>query len=88
MNEIDASGEEVIRHLFRRLREKGVTLVFSGLKHQVVTVLQRTGLYAEMGGESFFRTEEMALEAIYKTAPDPSIDAEFRALPQRPQRGR
>lgn len=83
INEIDASGEDVIRHLFRRLREEGVTLVFSGLKHQVMTVLQRTGLYAEMGEERFFRTEEMALEAMYRTAPDPSIDAEFRALPPR-----
>jgi SulP family sulfate permease len=82
INEIDASGEEVIRHLFRRLKEEGVTMVLSGLKHQVVTVLERTGLYAEMGEQSFFRTEEMAIEAIYKTAPDASIDAEFRALPR------
>jgi SulP family sulfate permease len=80
INEIDASGEEVIRHLYQRLQEKRVSMVFSGLKHQVVTILQRTGLYAEMGERSFFRTEEAALDAVYKTAPDPSIDAEFRAL--------
>ena len=53
-------------------------MIFSGLKHQVVTVLERTGLYAEMGERSFFRTEDMALDSIYRDMADQSVDAAFR----------
>jgi len=78
INEVDASGEEVIRLLFRRLEDRGVTMIFSGLKHQVVTVLERTGLYAEMGERNFFRTEDMALDSVYRDMTDQSVDAAFR----------
>jgi SulP family sulfate permease len=64
INELDASGEEVIRHLVQRLRDGGVTLVFSGLKHQVLQVIERTGLREVVGAENLFRTEDLALEAI------------------------
>ncbi len=65
INELDASGEEVIRHLVQRLRESGVTLVFSGLKHQVMQVMERTGLRELVGAQNMFRTEDLALEAIH-----------------------
>ncbi len=65
INEIDASGEEVIRHLVQRLRDSGVTLVFSGLKHQVIQVMERTGLHELVGAHNLYRTEDVALEAIH-----------------------
>ncbi len=65
INELDASGEEVIRHLVQRLRDSGVTLVFSGLKHQVLQVMGRTGLHELIGAQNLFRTEDLALEAIH-----------------------
>jgi SulP family sulfate permease len=65
INELDASGEEVIRHLVQRLRDSGVTLVFSGLKHQVLQVMERTGLREMVGTENLFRTEDQALEVIH-----------------------
>jgi len=65
INEIDASGEEVIRHLVQRLRDSGVTLVFSGLKHQVLQVMERTGLSELVGPQNLYRTEDLALEAIH-----------------------
>lgn len=64
INELDASGEEVIRHLVLRLRDSGVTLVFSGLKHQVMQVMERTGLRELVGPQNLYRTEDLALEAI------------------------
>ncbi|MBF0310213.1 MAG: sulfate permease [Magnetococcales bacterium] len=67
INQLDASGEEVIAHLAERLRGNGIALVFSGLKRQVLEVLRRTHLFDKLGGEtSCFPTEEMALEAIYR----------------------
>jgi sulfate permease, SulP family len=65
INQIDASGEEVVHHLVERLQSSGVTLVFSGLKKQVLDVMHRTGLYELIGAQHFFPGEDQALEAIY-----------------------
>ncbi len=64
INNLDASGEEVIKALYERLRANGVTLVFSGLKKQVLDVMHHTGLFDEIGQERIFAHEDMALAAI------------------------
>ncbi|WP_198266230.1 SulP family inorganic anion transporter [sulfur-oxidizing endosymbiont of Gigantopelta aegis] len=66
INQLDASGEEVLHHLNERLKENNIQLVFSGLKRQILLVLRRTGLFDEIGQENIFANEDMALEAIYK----------------------
>ena len=66
INQLDASGEEVLQHLVQRLRANDVTMVFSGLKRQVLQVLERTHLRQVVGGENIFATEDMALRAIYE----------------------
>ena len=81
INELDASGEEMIRHLVQRLRENGVTMVFSGLKRQVLSVMEQTGLYEHIGAPHFYRTEEHALEAIAQVLQDPVFNATY--FPQR-----
>jgi len=80
INELDASGEEMIRHLARRLQDNGVTMVFSGLKRQVLGIMEKTGLYASIGAQHFFRTEDMALEAISQWLHDPAFDEKFFPL--------
>ncbi len=71
INELDASGVEVIHKMVERLRESGVTMVFSGLKRQVQEVLRRTGLFIIIGGDAnIFPTEDMALISIYKRLGD------------------
>ena len=80
INEIDASGQETVRHLAEHLRAGGVTMMFSGLKQQVVQAMQQTGLYATLGAENLFRTEDAALEAIYQRIDDASFDADFCPL--------
>ncbi|HSD60514.1 MAG TPA: sodium-independent anion transporter, partial [Burkholderiales bacterium] len=64
INELDASGEEVIHHLVQGLRDNGVTMMFSGLKRQVRDVIQATGLEALIGRGNIFPHEDAALEAI------------------------
>ncbi len=49
INQLDATGEEAIRGIHERLHATGVTLVFSGLKKQVLDVMRNTGLYDEFG---------------------------------------
>ena len=39
-------------------------VVFAGLKPQVTDVMHATGLYAEIGGEAIFATEQDALRAL------------------------
>ena len=83
INEIDASGEEVLRHLQRRLAESGVTMVFCGLKKQVLDVMRATGLHAAIGERQLFRTEDMALAAIQDRLAADGIALEPFLLPGR-----
>ncbi|MGH8727919.1 MAG: hypothetical protein ACREV9_07140 [Burkholderiales bacterium] len=41
----------MVRHLFTRLKDNGITLVFSSIKLQVREVMERTGLYALIGAQ-------------------------------------
>ena len=72
INQLDASGEEVLQHLNKRLKENNIQIVFSGLKRQVLMVMRETGLFDEIGVENIFANEDMALEAIYKRLGDTS----------------
>jgi len=56
INQLDASGEEMIRNLVERLHATGVSVVFSGLKQQVLQVMRQTGLYDFIGEDNMFRT--------------------------------
>lgn len=83
INELDASGEEVVRHLVERLRSNGVTMVFSGLKKQVLDVMRATGLYGAIGEHNFHITADRALEAISAEAGTLGLDGAFCLLPQK-----
>jgi SulP family sulfate permease len=65
INQLDASGEEVIHHLVDRLKGAGITLVFSGLKKQVLDVMRATGLLDAIGQDRVFATEDRAIATIY-----------------------
>jgi SulP family sulfate permease len=56
INAIDASGEAMLHDLIPRLRASGVEMLFVGLKHQVETVINRSGLEDLIGRDKFFRT--------------------------------
>jgi SulP family sulfate permease len=64
INNLDASGEDVIRLLNERLTESGITLVFSGLKKQVLDVMHRTGLYNKITPDHILADDDRALTAI------------------------
>ncbi len=66
INQVDATGEEMLAHLAERLHATGIEVLFTGLKKQVVDVFVRTGLYGQIGTEAFFRTEEQALDYAWK----------------------
>ena len=77
INEMDASGEEKIRELNIRLEELGVKLMFSGLKHQVMKLLDVSGLVKEIGKDRFFSDKKTALQVLteqYGTSNAPKSD--------------
>ncbi|HET7595635.1 MAG TPA: sulfate permease [Burkholderiales bacterium] len=64
INGLDASGVEMISNLLGRLHGSGVTLAFSGIKRQVLEVMERSGLVDRIGRDRIFPTDQMALEAL------------------------
>ena len=75
INEIDASGEEKVREVARQLNEAGVEIAFSGLKHQVVSVMERTNLVDDIGRERFYPNKESALRSLLQRYDEPSTAA-------------
>ncbi|MDP1733584.1 MAG: SulP family inorganic anion transporter [Sulfuritalea sp.] len=82
INDLDASGEEVIHHLVERLNENGIVVIFSGLKKQVLDVMRATGLYDLIGEKRFFPTAEQALERIYSRAEHADEDDPLKPPPR------
>ncbi len=78
INQIDASGEEVLHHLVERLNENQITIVFSGLKRQILDVMRATNLYDEIGEQNIFANEDQALDSIYDWL---GLDASGAACP-------
>ncbi len=83
INQLDASGEEVVHHLVERLREGGMEVVFSGLKKQILDVMRSTGLFELIGQNNIFATEDQAIAAIYERLGETARDDLFCAVPAR-----
>lgn len=64
INEIDVSGEEKIRALAERLAQVGVTLYLSGLKKQVLDVMERAYLSDVIPPDQIFKSKEQALQFL------------------------
>jgi SulP family sulfate permease len=66
INDLDASGVEMLRNLIIRFKSNGIVLSFSGVKKQVLEVMERTGLTQEIGDTNIFTTDREALDVLYK----------------------
>jgi SulP family sulfate permease len=64
INEIDASGIEMLRNLLDRFKNTGIKLTFSGLKMQVSDVMDRTGLTEKIGEQNIFATDKLAIDEL------------------------
>ncbi len=69
INEIDSSGTEMLKELLGQLRLRGISMVFVGVKSQVLTVLQASGLTELVGENALFGTFEHARDEIYAALP-------------------
>jgi SulP family sulfate permease len=64
INEIDASGVDMLSNLITRFKSNGITLCFSGFKKQTLDVMERTGLLEKIGSKNLFQTDQEALDAL------------------------
>jgi SulP family sulfate permease len=83
INQLDASGEEVVHHLVERLRENGMEVVFSGLKKQILDVMRATGLFDKISQANIFATEDQAIAAIHARLGEDAKDDAFCLVPAR-----
>jgi len=68
INDMDASGEEMLSLIVDRVRSGGYDISFSGLNENVLAVMKRTHLYAKIGEENVFSTMHKAVELIHARA--------------------
>ncbi len=61
INEIDATGEEMLHMLATRLKAAGIELIFARAKKQVLDVLVRTRFVQHLGEDHFTRLRTQAL---------------------------
>jgi MFS superfamily sulfate permease-like transporter len=65
INDMDASGEEMLSLIVDRLRSGGYDISFSGLNENVLAVMKRTHLYEKIGEDHVFSTRYRAVEVIH-----------------------
>ena len=74
INGLDASGVEMLANLVERLRASGITLAFSGMKRQVLQVMERTELVRKIGSQNIFPTDQLALDTLRAALDNQSIN--------------
>lgn len=83
INELDASGTDVLSVLIDRLRGQGIAFSISGLNDVVLDVLIRTGLVAKIGENNIHRDISRAIDVIWDKA-HLNVDEEHCPLRERP----
>ncbi len=68
MNDIDASGEEVLSLVVSTVRSAGLDISFTGVNESVMAVFERTHLIEKIGRDHIYSTMEKAICAVHETA--------------------
>ncbi len=66
INQMDATGEEMLREISRNLGESGVEVLFTRFKQPVMNMLRNTGLVEKIGKDRFYRRPDSALAYIWE----------------------
>jgi len=68
INDMDASGEDVLALTVDNVRAANIEFSVSGVKENVLALMKRTHLYEKIGEENIFPTQVAAIKAIYDAA--------------------
>jgi len=72
INQLDATGEEMLVGVVQRLKEAQVAVLFARTKKQIIDALTRTGSLEQIGKEQFFATPDLAIQSVWA-----KLDGEF-----------
>ncbi len=64
INDMDASGEEALELLMKRVRSAGLGFAMCGVKGQILGVMERTGLFDKIGKEHIYADSRAAVAAL------------------------
>lgn len=64
INDMDASGEEALEMLVKRVRSAGLGFAMCGIKGHIIDVMERTGLMAKIGKDEIFADSKAAVAAL------------------------
>ncbi len=64
INDMDASGEEALELLMKRIRSAGLGFAMCGVKGQILGVMERTGLLDKIGNEHIYADSKTAVAAL------------------------
>ena len=66
INDMDASGEEALEMLVKRVRSAGLGFAMCGIKGQVLMVMERTGLLQKIGSDEIYADSRAAVQGLVK----------------------
>ncbi len=70
INDMDASGEEALDMLCKRMRSAGLGFAMCGIKGQIANVMDRTGLTRKIGRENIYADSKAAVKALIQKIHD------------------
>lgn len=65
INEVDASGEEMLRENFKRLTESGINVLFTRFKTPLMEIFKRSHLHDDIDKEYFYRHPASAFQQAW-----------------------
>lgn len=83
INEIDATGEEMLQGLVESLRKSKKELYFANAKIQVTEMLKRVGLWEEIGADHFLPTTKEAVQHLLRKLEKSHAHADSEHCPLR-----
>lgn len=81
INDLDSTGEEVLRSLYRNLHSAGKELYFAYAKTPVRKVLKRTGFMDKIGHNHFFTKTDEAVEFLITKADNEGMHIDTNNCP-------
>jgi MFS superfamily sulfate permease-like transporter len=66
INELDASGEEILSQLIDRVREAGYDFSMSGLNDSVIETMKRTHLFEKLGEDHIYGNVANAVKSLHQ----------------------
>jgi SulP family sulfate permease len=80
INDMDASGEDVLALTVDNTRAAGIEFSVSGIKEKVLALMKRTHLYEKIGEENIFPTQTKAIKAIHGVSHEKSSEGQCPLL--------